>query len=52
MIILEVGEINYSKHAKEWFDMVKQFQILHNGCSNKSHLRICVYLSVVTISGV
>ncbi|MCB9309095.1 MAG: hypothetical protein H6567_03435 [Lewinellaceae bacterium] len=39
MIILEAGEINYSKRH-EWFDSGKTIQILHNGCSSKSHLRI------------
>ena len=32
MIILEAGEINYSKRH-EWFDSGKTIQILHNGCS-------------------
>jgi hypothetical protein len=38
-IILEPGEINYAKRH-EWFDAGNKIEVIHDGCSNKSKLRI------------
>ncbi len=38
-ILFEPGKIKYAKRH-EWFDEGKIIQIINEGCSNKSHLRI------------
>lgn len=38
-IELPPGEINYAKRH-EWFDVGKTIQIINEGCSNKSKMRI------------